>query len=64
MWCSSGFSFETVTCYTVHNSLSSVINRHHLNHDLYVDDTHFFIYTAPDANSSLQQLRDCLLLHD
>ena len=47
------------TLYTT--PLSLVINRHHLSHHLYADDTQIYIsLSTPDDNRSLQQLRNCL----
>ena len=47
------------TLYTT--PLSLVINRHHLSHHLYADDTHIYIsLSTSDASSSLQQLRTCI----
>ena len=44
------------TLYTI--SLSSVIHRHHLNHNFLADDTQIYIpLSTPYANSSLQQLK-------
>ena len=47
------------TLYTT--PLSLVINRHHLSHHLYADDTQIYIsLSTSDASSSLQQLRTCI----
>ena len=47
------------TLYTT--PLSSVIQRHNLDHHLYADDTQIYISLAtPDTNRSLNQLSDCL----
>ena len=48
-----------VTLYTT--PLSLVINRHHLSHHLYADDTQIYIsLSTSDASSSLQQIRTCI----
>ena len=50
---------DYVTLYTT--PLSLVINRHHLSHHLYADDTQIYIsLSTSDASSSLQQLRTCI----
>ena len=48
-----------LTIYTA--PLSSVIQSHNLDHHLYADDTHIYMYLAAlYTNRSLNQLSDCL----
>ena len=54
------FSFGTVTFYSVHNPLSSVINRHHLWHHLYADDRNRgWCYFAMFFNEYLLKIWTC-----
>ena len=46
--------------FTLYTPLSLVINRHHLSHHLYADDTQIYIsLSTSDASSYLQRLRNC-----